>query len=97
MFSLFSFSESTSIPNQSLDLQLLSDDELLSIWEQTQLAEIMLLIREYPLKILMDMPKQLRQKFKLVLFKIKIHLFGMPSQIKTHTKIILSNNDFDFF
>lgn len=40
MFSIFSFSDTANLPAQSLDLQLLSDDELLSIWEQTQFAEL---------------------------------------------------------
>lgn len=59
MFSIFSFSDNAGMPAQALDLQLLSDDELLSVWEQTQFAELVLADKGIP-------PKNVNNYAKLV-------------------------------
>lgn len=64
MFSIFSFSDTANLPAQALDLQLLSDDELLSVWEQTQFAELVLAEKGIPPKNVNSYAKQVEAEIQ---------------------------------
>ncbi len=98
MFSIFSFSESTNVPTQSLDLQLLSDDELLSVWEQTQLAEIMLMDKGIPPKNINGYAQAIITEIQTRAIQDKNSLIWYAITNKdAYKNYTLSNNDFDFF
>lgn len=98
MFSIFSFSDNANLPAQSLDLQLLSDDELLSIWEQTQFAELVLAEKGIP-------PRNVNSYAKLVETEIQSRamldsktLMRNAMQNKEPFKnFTVQNTDLDFF
>lgn len=98
MFSIFSFSDNADLPAQNLDLQLLSDDELLSIWEQTQFAELVLADKGIP-------PRNVNTYAKLVETEIQSRamqdskaLMRNAMQNKEPFKIFTEQNtDLDFF
>ncbi len=98
MFSIFSFTDSTNLPAQSIDLQLLSDDELLSIWEQTQFAEIMLAERGIP-------PRNVNNYTKLVETEIQSRamldrealMLNAIQNKEPYKNFAETNSDMDFF
>lgn len=98
MFSIFSFSESPSLTPQTLDLQLLSDDELLSIWEQTQLAEIMLVDKGIPPKNINTYTRSVEAEIQARAIQDKNsliwHVISNKDTFKNYSEV---NNDFDLF
>lgn len=98
MFSIFSFSDSANLPAQSLDLQLLSDDELLSIWEQTQFAELVLAEKGIPPRNVNSYAKQVETEIQSRAMLDSYALTRNAIQNKAPFKHFTEKNtDFDFF
>ena len=87
-----------NLPAQSLDLQLLSDDELLSIWEQTQFAELVLAEKGIP-------PRNVNSYAKLVETEIqsramldsKTLMRNAIQNKEPYKNFAVQNTDLDFF
>lgn len=98
MFSIFSFSDNVSFTAQSLDLQLLSDDELLSVWEQTQFAELILSEKGIP-------PKNVNTYTKLVEAEIQNRAMADSKNLiinaiqnrEPYKSFSADSSEFDFF
>lgn len=99
MFSIFSFSDTTNLPAQALDLQLLSDDELLSVWEQTQFAELVLAEKGIPPKNVNNYAKQVETEIQQRAMQDSKALMLNAMQNKEPYKDFADNpqDGFDFF
>lgn len=99
MFSIFSFSDTSSLPPQALDLQLLSDDELLSVWEQTQFAELVLAEKGIPPKNVNSYAKQVETEIqqRAMLDSKALMLNAMQNKEPFKDFADNSQDGFDFF
>lgn len=99
MFSIFSFSDTSNLPPQALDLQLLSDDELLSVWEQTQFAELVLAEKGIPPKNVNSYAKQVETEIqqRAMLDSKALMLNAMQNKEPFKDFADNSQDGFDFF